>query len=365
MAEDRPDIRGPGELLRLEIARQLTELGWKLIAIFKTEPPDWLKEWGQQVGADLLGLPDPSTSGADRVVEIARERGASIVQTYNLSMRVPLFSKLHRAGFHRIIQIQRTFYMPQKGEPLRRLYRHWRSRRIRLFIAISDHLKRQTQREFMVRAGRVRMVLGGVNIAYFHPREDKYDLRQQLFGLGPDALIITAASHLHPQKRLDMLVRAMPAITKDISEVFLIIAGDGPDRNTLQSLIEKLGLCKCVQILNDDNRVELIYAASDLGVQPSAGEGLSGSAIEAMACGLPLVATPCGGLTEVPEDGVSGVLVHDQTPEGLADAIITLLQDHDQRKRMGKAARERAEKVFDVRRTASEIISIYQELLKA
>jgi glycosyltransferase involved in cell wall biosynthesis len=340
-------------------------MGWKLTAIFKTEPPDWLKEWGQQVGAKLLRLPEPSTSGADRVVEIARECNASIIKTYNLSMRAPLFPKLRHAGFNRIIQIQRTYQMPQRFQLIKRIYRRWGARRVHLFIAISDYMRQQTQREFLLGSKRVRMVLGGVNTQYFRPRDDKQSLRQQLFGLGSGALIITAASHIHPQKRLDMLVRAMPAIKKEIPEAHMIIAGDGPERTTLQSLIEKLGMVECVQILSGDNRVELICAASDLSVQPSAGEGLSGSAIEAMACGLPLVATPCGGLAEVPEDGVSGVLVHNQTPEGLADAIIPMLQDHDKRKRMGKAARERAEKVFDVRRTAQEIISIYKELLNS
>jgi len=234
----------------------------------------------------------------------------------------------------------------------------------RFFIAVSEYMKLQTQRGFLVNPNRVRLVLNGVNLDYFKPREDKLELRHKLFGLGPDVKIIAACAYLHPGKRLDMLVRAMPIIRAKVPNTHLIIAGGGQEREKLLAIIEDLSLANFARVLSGDNRVERIYGASDIGVLPSAGEGMPGGALEAMACGLPIVATPCGGLAEVPEDGVSGVLVYNQTPEGLEDAIIPLLLDRERCKAMGRAARKRAEDFFDVRRAARQTIEIYRELLE-
>jgi glycosyltransferase involved in cell wall biosynthesis len=160
-----------------------------------------------------------------------------------------------------------------------------------------------------------------------------------------------------------MLVRAFALIAPDHPDARLVIAGGGGEREPLLSLIAELGLDDRAQVLSGDNLVYEIYGASDVAVSPSSGEGLPGSCLEALACGLPLVATPCGGQAEVPEDGVSGVLVGDQTPEGLAAALRPLVEDAGLRRRMGAAGRRRAEERFDVRRTARETIAVYDEAI--
>jgi glycosyltransferase involved in cell wall biosynthesis len=109
--------------------------------------------------------------------------------------------------------------------------------------------------------------------------------------------------------------------------------------------------------------VAALYAASDLAILPSISEGLPGGAIEALAAGLPIVATPNGGTPEVYEDGISGISVRTQTIHGLAGALGPLIHDPAQREQMGIAARRRAEQLFSIDRPARETLALYEELL--
>ena len=121
----------------------------------------------------------------------------------------------------------------------------------------------------------------------------------------------------------------MVEILKDAPNARLVLAGDGPERQRLR----RTGRCAAdsptrVQILSGPNDVAALYAASDLAILPSVSEGFPGGAIEALAAGLPIVATPNGGTPEVYEDGVSGISVRDQTSRGLAAAVLALVEDH-------------------------------------
>ena len=131
----------------------------------------------------------------------------------------------------------------------------------------------------------------------------------------------------------------------------------------LRNLVAELGLHQRVSLLTEGNNVAEIYAASDAATLVSAGEGLPGSAIEALATGLPVLVAPNGGLVEVVEDEISGLYLHDQTVDGTAAALIRLALDADLRHRLGIAALARAEKVFDIRVCAAKTIAYYEELL--
>jgi glycosyltransferase involved in cell wall biosynthesis len=155
----------------------------------------------------------------------------------------------------------------------------------------------------------------------------------------------------------------MPEILAQMPHARLVLAGDGPERARLGRLIAAHGLDDVVQILSGPNDVAALYAASDIAVLPSISEGLPGGGIEAVASGLPLVATPNGGTPEVYEEGVSGISVRDQTSHGLAGALLPLIADPDLRSRMGEAARARAEQLFTIDRPARETLVVYDELL--
>ncbi len=216
--------------------------------------------------------------------------------------------------------------------------RHWRTRPVDRFIAVSQFIARQTIRDFGVRRSRIRVILNATDIDRFRPRpEDKLRLRRELLGLGEEHVVVTMAAHMRPAKRQWMAVVAMAEILEDAPLARLVLAGDGPEREKLLELVDAGGLADTVQILSGPNDVAALYAASDLAILPSISEGLPGGAIEALAAGLPIVATPNGGTPEVYEDGVSGISVRDQTSHGLATALTAADRGRDAAQADGKS----------------------------
>jgi glycosyltransferase involved in cell wall biosynthesis len=359
-----PNKRGIVELQMIEMSYQLSARGSRLVCCYNHDAPAWLRDWMFAAGGELASLPDPGGASAADVVRLALELKADMVHLHFVPLS-PLVTLLRRAGIRHVVVTEHSWRPMTRRYLARAIVWHLQSRHINRFVAVSHDMARQVKRDFLVSGRRVRTILNGVRLDYFKPRSDKAELRKRWFNLDSSAVIIAAAAWLDPRKRLDMLVRAMPEITFNIPQAHLVIAGGGQEEEPLRRLIAELRLASHVQLLTGDNRVEEIYAASDIGALPSKAEGIGGAAIEAMACGLPLVATPCPGLAEVPEHGVSGLLVRDQTPHGFAVAVTPLLKDSALRQEMGRAARLRAEQKFDVRRTASETIALYAEVLGA
>jgi glycosyltransferase involved in cell wall biosynthesis len=357
-----PNKRGIVELQMIEMSAQISADGGRLVCCYNYEAPPWLREWMARAGGELTSVPDPGGGSAADVARLAVQLKADVVHLHFVPLH-PLPMLLRRAGVRHIVVTEHSFRPLGKCYLARAILWHLQSRNVARFIGVSRAMARQVRRDFLVTRNRVRTVLNGVKLDYFRPREDKYALRKKWFALDASAVIIAVAAHLDPLKRLDMLVRGLPEIRAHCPGAFLVIAGGGPEERRLRHIIDELGLTRYVRLLTGDNRVDEIYAASDIGALLSSGEGISGGAIEAMACGLPLVVTPCGGLAEVPEHGVSGFLIKDQSPHGFAAATLPLVEHTSMRQEMGRAARLRAEQKFDVRRTARETIAVYQELL--
>jgi glycosyltransferase involved in cell wall biosynthesis len=137
------------------------------------------------------------------------------------------------------------------------------------------------------------------------------------------------------------------------------IAGDGPKRHQLAADIELLGLSDAVQLLGTRSDVVDLLADSDVFVLSSRSECLPMSVIEAMAAGLPVVASAVGGVPELVEHGRTGIVVPPDDPAPLADAIARLVADADLRRRMGEAGRARAEALFDVDRFRQKHFDLY------
>ncbi len=146
-------------------------------------------------------------------------------------------------------------------------------------------------------------------------------------------------ARLEHYKGIDVLLRALALVQAQGIRFTMRIAGDGAERGALESLARTLGL-RDVQfagaVAPDTVGDEL--RAADLMILPSRGEGLPLAIVEAMAYGLPVVATRVGGNEEVVEDGITGLLVPPEQPEALAAAIIRLVRDHEARRRMSEAA---------------------------
>ncbi len=357
-----PDKHGVIEMQLLEMAEQLSHDGWQQIVIFNNEIQPWMQQWADRVGGIVFTVKDMVNTGTDQIASLIKEHKPDIIHVHFVT-QAKLYKVLRNSGCKNIVMTIHSYRTPKKLECLRRISRFMSTLFVKRFIAISQYVYNETLKDYLATRQRVTMIYNGINTQYYKPRVDKLELRQSLFGAGAEAFVIAIISHLAPGKRLSMLINCMPMVVAHNPNALLVIAGGGVEKDNLHNLINELKLQNHVKMITSDIRTELIYAAADISCLPSEGEGLAGSAQEAMSCGLPFVCTPNGGISETIEPEISGIYVTNQTPEGLAEAIIRLMGNDELRIQMGQAARKRVEDVFDVRETARKTIAVYKELI--
>jgi glycosyltransferase involved in cell wall biosynthesis len=166
------------------------------------------------------------------------------------------------------------------------------------------------------------------------------------------------------EKDIATLLRAA-AIAGKVDRTFrLCLAGEGPDRAGLQALAGELGIANRTVFLGEMQYIAALLAGSSLLVLPSLSEGISVALLEAMARGLPVVATRVGGNIEVVSHGQTGLLVETRSPQALAEAMLTIYQNPPLARQMGEAGRQRVEEHFDARRMVAQYEALYMNHMK-
>lgn len=215
-------------------------------------------------------------------------------------------------------------------------------------VCVSSDSARSTAAEG-VAPHRIRTLLNGIDVNRFRPATGNSD--------GP----VVAIGRLSPEKDFATLVRAAGIVASQFPSFRLEIAGDGLCGDDLRRLIAELSLDGVVQLLGQVRDVPSVLARGSIFALSSLTEGISLAILEAMAAGLPIVATRVGGNTEVVIDGHTGLLVPASDPDTLASALLELWQNPDRRKALGQAGRARVETVFDVRNMVRAYEDIYLE----
>lgn len=158
--------------------------------------------------------------------------------------------------------------------------------------------------------------------------------------------LLVAVGRLRPPKDFETLLRALALLPTDAFDAAIV--GEGPQRRELEGLLARLGLEGRVRLEGERRDVPAVLAGADVFVLSSRSEGLPVSVLEAMAAGLPVVASAVGGVAELVVDGETGILVRPADAEALAGALGTLVGDPVLRGRLGAAGRARAEAMFDL-----------------
>jgi len=180
----------------------------------------------------------------------------------------------------------------------------------------------------------------------------------------PRAPRLVCVGRLVPIKGHDTLLRAVAAAAASVPGLTLEVAGDGPLRSELEALAAQLGLDDAVTFAGRVAQVEPAYERAAVVVVPSRGEGFGMVALEAAERGRAVIASSVGGLPEIVEDGVTGLLVPPDDVERLAAAIVELAADADRVARLGVAARERALREFTLDRCADRTDGLYRAVLE-
>lgn len=209
---------------------------------------------------------------------------------------------------------------------------------------------------------KIQTIHNGVDLSRFQGRTQP-DARREL-GLPPDQPIVGAVGRLVPVKDHVGLVDAIALLAREGLRPMAVIAGDGPLRTAIQERVSALGIERDVRLVGHRADIETVLAALDIFVLTSRSEGLNNTILEAMAAGLPVVATRVGGADEMVIDGATGLLVPPESPEKIAGALRRLLTDAATRLAMGKAGRARAEMDFDLARTVLKYERLYIELAR-
>jgi glycosyltransferase involved in cell wall biosynthesis len=216
-----------------------------------------------------------------------------------------------------------------------------------------------------VPADRVHHIGNGVDAARFRRLLSQAEAKRAL-RLPVDRKLIGFVGRLSAQKGLSSLLRAIaefPAALR--AGVDLVIAGDGEERRALEDEARALGLADRTHFLGTRSDTPTVYSALDAFVLPSEQEAFPMVVLEAMACGLPIVATDVGDTARIVEDGVSGLVVPPRNRECLRQALVGVLQNSDRAQRLGEAARERLVKNFSSAQMAQSYLALYERLLRS
>jgi len=211
-------------------------------------------------------------------------------------------------------------------------------------------------------AARLALIYNGVDTRLFCPDlEARAHWRKEL-GLGEREPVIISVGRLAPEKDYGLLLEALAA-TRDLGpEAKLVLVGDGAERTTLQDEAAELGLQQRVRFVGRQRDVPGLLSAADLFALSSLSEGIPMALLEAMACGLPVVALRVGGTPELVEDGRSGLLVGGRKPEDLAEAISRILTERDTARAMGVAGQRRVAERFSLESMLEGYGALYREL---
>jgi glycosyltransferase involved in cell wall biosynthesis len=237
-------------------------------------------------------------------------------------------------------------------------------RRLDAHIAVAEIQKRQLVDVEGLRADTVRVIHNGVDTGLFRPADagERGAVRRAL-GVGPSDVVLMAVGSLKPVKAMDVLLRAAAPLMRSHDRVRLVVVGDGPDRAALGSLARDLGIADRVSFLGLRTDVDTLLRAADAVVLASRSEALPTVLLEAMATGLPVVATRVGGVPEVVEQDGSGVLVPPDDAGALGVALERVVADEALRTRWGRRGRAIAESRFRIETMCESRMAFFEELL--
>lgn len=286
---------------------------------------------------------------------IVHTRNLAALETQILGLLMPRVKRVH--GEH-----GRDMDDLDGSNPRYRFLRRIMRPLVHRYITVSEDLASYLRSTIAVPEAKIRQIYNGVDTQKFSAVKGAAvdDLPVSFIG---DVTVIGTVGRLAAVKDQPTLISAFARICHQYP-VRLLIVGDGPQRALLERTIDECAIREKVFMAGDRSDVPALLGVMDIFVLPSLAEGISNTVLEAMASGLPVIATKTGGNPELVRNEENGLLVPVGDVEALAAALARLLANSDQVDQMGANARSRVKQEFDWSRTVARYQGVYDELLK-
>lgn len=365
---DKPDVTGGGERMAVTFTLQLDRRRFErtLCATRASEGPTFVREL-ESAGVRTLTLDRRSKTNLRAwwpLISLLRREQVDVLHAHKFGSNLwgTMIGRLARVPV--IVAHEQSWASAGSsfaGTRLRAFFdREIIGRGADVFVAVSMADKQRMIDVEGVDPRRVRVIYNAIPAL----PPPSADVRDEL-GIPPAAPVVVTVCQLRAEKALDLLVAAADRLRGEFPDLRVLIAGDGPEELSLLRQIEDLDLEDTVTLLGTRRDVSDLLAAADVAVCCSDFEGTPLSVMEYMAASKPVVATRVGGLPEMIEHGVHGLLFERRDVDDLAAAIAALLGDSGLRRRMGARGRERQQQQFDLAAATRRLELLYEELHRA
>lgn len=211
---------------------------------------------------------------------------------------------------------------------------------------------------------RIKVIYNGVDLAPFQDGTQEREVVRRELGLEAGSLVILQVARLDYLKDHGTAIRTIDRVLQKCPRARLVLVGDGPEEPQIRELVRQRGLEPHVQFLGLRTDVARLLQAADIFLLTSISEGIPLTLIEAMAAGIPIVATRVGGIGEVVADGSTGLLAPSGDHSSLAEQILRLSENAALRRELGAEGRERAWALFSEKKMHASYRQLYQEMLE-
>jgi len=364
---DELKVKGGTEKHLYELAIGMADAGFR-VSIFALAEGEYAEEFKINSKISYLCLNVKriyDVNGLSTIFSISRyikQQKVDIVQSFHTAsdllgpiaarlsfQRIKVLSSRRDLGYtksHRHVQIQRYINHFVDG-----------------ILANSTAVKNSIIANEQCAADKIYVIFNGIDVKPFASDSTRRRLKRDELKVDADAILIGSVGNIRPVKGYDLLVEAASKVCRDNSAVRFFHVGDGDMKEPFVKRCSELGIAHKFIFLGALENVIEFLSALDIYVQPSRSEGFSNAILEAMASGLPVVATSVGGNNEIVENGRTGFLVASEDIENLADRILKLTYEADARRSMGALGQEKTMSDFDLFHMIHNYERYYNELL--
>lgn len=356
---------GGGERHTADLANALSRRGHEVFAAVSPQSP-LIEELKRIPAQNIFELPLRNALDVHSAIELARrvrEKGIEIIHAHVARdyLLAALASRRSSAPLVLTRHLER---------PLKSLHR-WTLARVARVIAVSEAVERALLEQKIFAPEKIRRIPNGIDVDLFERRARSFDAKRFRRLMKVEGrLLVGITGELREHKGQEDFLRAAAIVSGRFADVDFVVAGEDASprkeyRARLEQLAAELDIKTRIHFTGWLADVVELLPALDVFVSSSRVEPFGLVMVEAMACGLPVVATSTGGAREIVEDNVTGKLVAVGDSQALAEAICALLADEDARRLMGERGRARAKQRFSLERMLGETEALYREVLAA